>query len=86
MRFGNPSDAEIDAYVATGEPLEVAGAFTIDGRGAVTALTLREGVGPFASAAMVVVKTWRYEPARIGGQPIAVHRLIRVPFRLKRGA
>ena len=27
-------DAEIDAYVASGEPLEVAGAFTIDGRGA----------------------------------------------------
>ncbi|MGH3099154.1 MAG: nucleoside triphosphate pyrophosphatase [Streptosporangiales bacterium] len=31
VRFGNPSDAEIDAYVATGEPLEVAGAFTLDG-------------------------------------------------------
>jgi septum formation protein len=28
------TDAEIDAYIATGEPLEVAGAFTIDGRGA----------------------------------------------------
>jgi len=28
------TDAEIDAYVATGEPLAVAGAFTIDGRGA----------------------------------------------------
>ena len=27
-------DAEIDAYIETGEPLEVAGAFTIEGRGA----------------------------------------------------
>jgi septum formation protein len=34
VRFGHPSDEEIDAYVATGEPLSVAGAFTIDGRGA----------------------------------------------------
>jgi septum formation protein len=28
------TEAEIDAYVATGEPLEVAGAFTIDAKGA----------------------------------------------------
>ena len=34
VRFGLPSDVEIEAYVATGEPLHVAGAFTIDGRGA----------------------------------------------------
>jgi septum formation protein len=32
--FGTPSDEEIAAYVATGEPIEVAGAFTLDGRGA----------------------------------------------------
>ncbi|MBO0607922.1 septum formation inhibitor Maf [Myceligenerans salitolerans] len=31
--FGEMEDDEIDAYVATGEPLEVAGAFTIDGLG-----------------------------------------------------
>ncbi len=31
VRFEDVSDAEIDAYVATGEPLQVAGAFTIDG-------------------------------------------------------
>ncbi|GAA6527338.1 Maf family protein [Intrasporangium sp. DVR] len=31
--FAQVSDAEIDAYVATGEPLRVAGAFTIDGLG-----------------------------------------------------
>jgi len=33
VRFANLSDDEIDAYVATGEPLAVAGAFTIDGLG-----------------------------------------------------
>jgi septum formation protein len=31
--FADVTDDEIDAYVATGEPLQVAGAFTIDGRG-----------------------------------------------------
>ena len=33
VHFADVSDAEIDAYVATGEPLHVAGAFTIDGIG-----------------------------------------------------
>jgi septum formation protein len=33
VHFGEPSDEEILAYVATGEPLRVAGAFTIDGLG-----------------------------------------------------
>jgi septum formation protein len=32
VRFGTPTTAEIAAYVASGEPLAVAGAFTIDGR------------------------------------------------------
>ncbi|WP_084100767.1 nucleoside triphosphate pyrophosphatase [Demequina sp. NBRC 110051] len=33
VRFANLTDDEIDAYVATGEPLQVAGAFTVDGLG-----------------------------------------------------
>jgi septum formation protein len=33
VHFAAVSDAEIDAYVASGEPLHVAGAFTIDGLG-----------------------------------------------------
>jgi septum formation protein len=39
VHFANLSDAEIGAYVATGEPLQVAGAFTVDGLG-----------GPFVTA------------------------------------
>ncbi len=31
--FATPSDAEIDAYVSSGEPLAVAGGFTLDGLG-----------------------------------------------------
>ncbi|MFC8452725.1 nucleoside triphosphate pyrophosphatase [Kitasatospora sp. NPDC057223] len=34
VRFGTPDDAEIAAYIASGEPLHVAGAFTLDGRSA----------------------------------------------------
>lgn len=33
VHFGTPSEAEIEAYVATGEPLGMAGAFTIEGLG-----------------------------------------------------
>lgn len=34
VHFADLTDAEIAAYVATGEPIDVAGAFTIDGYGA----------------------------------------------------
>jgi septum formation protein len=34
VRFGTPRDDEIRAYVATGEPVNLAGAFSIEGYGA----------------------------------------------------
>ncbi|MGN6253270.1 MAG: Maf family protein [Marmoricola sp.] len=34
VRFAQVADEEIEAYIATGEPMRVAGAFTLDGRGA----------------------------------------------------
>jgi septum formation protein len=33
IRFGQPTDYELDAYLSSGEPLSVAGAFTLDGLG-----------------------------------------------------
>lgn len=33
VRFGSPGEAELEAYIASGEPLAVAGAFTLDGLG-----------------------------------------------------
>ncbi|MFI2475748.1 nucleoside triphosphate pyrophosphatase [Nocardia xishanensis] len=33
VHFAKPEPGELDAYIATGEPLQVAGAFTLDGLG-----------------------------------------------------
>ncbi|HEY2059184.1 MAG TPA: Maf family protein [Amycolatopsis sp.] len=33
VHFGRPTEEEIEAYIATGEPLQVAGAFTLDALG-----------------------------------------------------
>ncbi|MEZ5153722.1 Maf family protein [Rhodococcus zopfii] len=33
VHFGTPTDAELEAYLASGEPLQVAGAFTLDSLG-----------------------------------------------------
>ena len=33
VHFGTPSEAELEAYLASGEPLQVAGAFTLDSLG-----------------------------------------------------
>jgi septum formation protein len=33
IRFGRPTGAEIDAYIASGEPLAMAGGFSLDGLG-----------------------------------------------------
>lgn len=33
VRFGRPTERELEAYLATGEPLAVAGGFTLDGLG-----------------------------------------------------
>ncbi|GAB2718091.1 Maf family protein [Nocardia thraciensis] len=33
VHFAKPEPEELDAYLASGEPLQVAGAFTLDGRG-----------------------------------------------------
>ena len=34
-------------------------------------------------AALAAVKTWRFKPAVVSGQPTAVFRIFKVPFRLK---
>ena len=50
--------------------------------GTVGDVSVVEGEEPFVSAAKAVVTSWRYEPARLNGRPIAVFREVRIPFKL----
>ncbi|MCW2584960.1 MAG: septum formation inhibitor Maf [Frankiales bacterium] len=56
VRFGEPTDAEIDAYVATGEPLHVAGAFTLDGRSAAFLAGIDGDAGNVIGVALPLVR------------------------------
>ncbi len=70
VRFGTPTADELDAYIASGEPLGVAGAFTIDGLGgwfldgvdgdpsAVVGLGLAVMRRLFESAGMAIGELW----------------------------
>jgi protein TonB len=55
----------------------------IDEEGRVAQAELMRGEEPFASAAMRAVRAWRYRPAILGGNPISIYRVVKVPFRLR---
>jgi septum formation protein len=73
VRFGDISDAELAAYVASGEPQQVAGSFTIDGRGG---WFIDEIVGDHGTVIGVSLPTLRRLLAELG---IAVTDLWRAP-------
>ena len=50
--------------------------------GTVANVQVLRGDEPFVTAALQAVKHWKYEPARYKGQPIAVYRIIQIPFKL----
>ncbi|WP_007027767.1 Maf family protein [Saccharomonospora iraqiensis] len=75
VRFAAPDAAELDAYVATGEPLAVAGAFTLDGVGG----WFVEGVdGDPSSVIGISLPLTRRLLAGVG---VAVHELWRPALR-----
>ncbi|HEV7886278.1 MAG TPA: nucleoside triphosphate pyrophosphatase [Acidimicrobiales bacterium] len=56
VRFGDATDAEIDAYVATGEPLGVAGGFTLDNLGAPFVESVEGNPGTVIGVSLPVVR------------------------------
>jgi periplasmic protein TonB len=80
---GNPPPAYPEEMRKKGIEALVILRVLIDEQGRVADIDVVQGQEPFLGAALAVVKTYRYQPARLDGRPTAVHRLIRVPFRLR---
>lgn len=55
----------------------------IEKDGRVGRVQVMKGDEPFLSAALDAVRTWHYSPALLSGQPIAVYRIVKIPFRLR---
>jgi len=50
--------------------------------GSVADVQVMRGEEPFVGAALAAVKHWKYAPARYKGLPIAVYRMVTIPFKL----
>jgi septum formation protein len=76
VRFGTPSGQEIAAYIATGEPMQMAGCYTIQGLGApfvegvdgdpnnVLGLSVSLLRRMLAEVGVAITDLWRYPPRR----------------------
>jgi protein TonB len=53
--------------------------------GRVTHIQVLRGEEPFVAAALAAVKSWSYTPAMLDGRPIAVYRILNIPFRMSGG-
>ena len=79
VRFGRPSPAELDAYLRSGEPVQVAGAFTIDGLGAQFIDSIDGNAGTVIGLSTPLL---RVQAARLG---LRLTDLWRSPIREPRG-
>jgi len=80
---GNTPPAYPEDARASGVEGEVYLKIVINEDGSVGDIEVKKGDEPFVSAAIAVVKAWKYSPALVDGKPTAVYRIIKVPFRLK---
>lgn len=57
--------------------------YVITDKGRVDNIQVLKGEEPFVSGAISMVKTWCYTPAKLDGNPIAVFKILTVPFKLR---
>lgn len=72
-----------EAARTTGQEARVVLKVVVEKDGSVGRITVLKGEEPFSAAAIAAVKTWRFTPAQLDGQPIAVFLTVPVKFSLR---
>jgi protein TonB len=67
----------------TGQEAKVVLKIVVEVDGHVGRVQVLKGEEPFVSAALAVVKTWKYEPATLEGAPLAVFKIVNITFSLR---
>jgi protein TonB len=68
---------------AAGVQAVVVARIVIDENGGVGRVEILRGHPQFDDPVRLALRSWRYRPARVEGQAIAVYQVVRIPFRLE---
>jgi len=79
----NPAPEYPEAARTTGQEARVVLKVVVEKSGAVGRIQVLKGEEPFVAAAIAAVKAWRFTPATLDAQPIAVFLTIPVKFSLR---
>lgn len=72
-----------EAARTTGQEARVVLKIVVERDGHVGRVQVLKGEEPFVTAALSVVKTWKYEPASMDGEPLAVFKIVNITFSLR---
>ena len=80
---GNAQPEYPESARTTGQEAKVVLKIVVELDGHVGRVQVLKGEEPFVSAALAVVKSWKYEPATLEGAPLAVFKIVNITFSLR---
>lgn len=79
----NPQPEYPESARASGQEARVVLKVVVELDGSVGRVQVLKGEEPFVSAALAVVKSWKYEPATLEGVPLSVFKIVNITFSLR---
>ena len=80
---GNAQPEYPESARTTGQEAKVVLKLVVELDGHVGRIQVLKGEEPFVSAALAVVRGWKYEPATLEGAPLAVFKIVNITFSLR---